>query len=92
MEPTRQSFLKALQISAVIAGALCSVDSHAIVAVVDQLSITRNGANFFSDAFDDGLEPPLGPGGATSYGVNGTIAPTAESGGRLLLDSSTGIA
>jgi hypothetical protein len=71
-----------------------SAPSHAIVIGLDQFSITRNGAAFFTDNFGDGLAPPSAPnfasGAAASYGVQGTIANNAESGGLLHLDSANG--
>jgi hypothetical protein len=80
-----------LAITAVCLAAF-SLSSRAVVASVDQIAVTRNGGSFFTDGFDDGLEPPNGPSGATTYFLQGTISPNAETGGRLLIDSSTGIA
>ena len=64
-----------------------SAPSHAIVVGLDQFSITRSGAAFFTDNFSDGIPPPSAPsfasGAAASYGVQGTIPSNAESGGLL---------
>ena len=81
-----------------VAVAACwSMASHAFVVSVDEFSVTRNGVGFFTDSFTDGNPPPSAPnflagggGGAASYNVSGTIAGSAESGGRLLLDSANG--
>lgn len=71
-----------------------SITSHALVVSIDEFTITRNGAMFFTDSFTDGNEPPSAPnfagGGAASYAVFGTIPSTAEAGGRLLLDTASG--
>src|ERR1700733_6365091 len=71
-----------------------SAPSHAIVIGLDQFSITRNGAAFFTDNFGDGIPPPSAPnfasGAAASYGIQGTIPSGAESGGLLQLDSANG--
>jgi hypothetical protein len=70
--------------------AIWTVPSEAIVVPIDQFSVTRNGVDFFTDNFSDGLEPPIGPSRTTSYGLFGSISTTAESSGQLLLDSATG--
>jgi hypothetical protein len=57
---------------------------------IDQFSVTRNGAEFFTDNFSDGVPPPSGVG-ALSYFVRGTIPAGAESNGRLLLDTANGV-
>jgi Calx-beta domain-containing protein len=58
-------------------------------ATADSLSITRNGALFFSDAFADGVAPPSAPnfanGTPASYFVRGSLA---ETNGRLALNES----
>ncbi|MEY9752606.1 Ig-like domain-containing protein [Bradyrhizobium yuanmingense] len=53
---------------------------------LDRLSISRNGQPFFTDEFDDGLAPPSGPLGASTYTVTGG---PVESGGRLHLDATS---
>jgi hypothetical protein len=79
-----------------VAGAGLSTPSHATVASIDEFTVARNGVTFFSDSFDDGLEPPSAPnfaaGGAASYILLGTIPSTAESGGLLQLDTVNGVA
>jgi hypothetical protein len=72
------------------AGILWSATSHALVVSIDQFSVTRNGAAFFTDDFTDGAPPPSGVG-TLSYFVRGTIPAGAESGGRLLLDTANGL-
>ena len=66
--------------------------SQAYPVALDRFSITRNGSLFFDDPFADGLAPPSGPAGASTYGVFGTFPPGAESGGTLTLDFRYGIA
>ena len=74
---------------AVIA-ACWSITSHAFVVSIDDFSIIRNGVGFFDDSFTDGVPPPSGPSGAATYSVFGTIPSTAESGGKLLIDTANG--
>ena len=68
--------------------------TRAIIIGIDQFSIVRDGAPFFTDNFNDGMPPPSAPnfasGLAASYAVQGTIPGNAESGGFLLLDSANG--
>jgi hypothetical protein len=75
---------------AALLGAACLAPAHATVVSVDYFSVVRNGASLFTDSFDDGVEPPSSPGGAT-YLVLGTIPDTAESGGTLQIDSANGV-
>lgn len=79
-----------------LSAAAWSDPSHATVASIDEFSVTRNGVALFSDGFNDGLEPPSAPnfagGGAANYLLLGTIPNTAESGGRLQLDTANGVA
>lgn len=78
-------------------GSLWSVSCQAIVVYIDEHSIVRNGVTIFTDSFDDGVEPPSAPHfnnppTNTPAGYTSTpFSPTAESGGRLRLDSSQGI-
>lgn len=71
-----------------------STTSHAIIVSIDQFSITRDGAAFFSDGFGNGVPPPSAPnfasGASASYGIFGTIPSGAESGGLLQLNSANG--
>src|SRR5215470_11664855 len=70
-----------------------SSPSLAIVVGLDRFSITRNGAAFFTDNFNDGIPPPsapnflFNPNIAASYGIQGTIPNGAESNGVLQFDS-----
>jgi hypothetical protein len=75
---------------AALLGAACFAPAHATVVSIDYFSVVRNGSSLFSDSFDDGIEPPSAPGGAT-YLVLGTIPSTAESGGTLQIDSANGV-
>ena len=67
-----------------------STVSEAIVVAIDDFSIVRNGTEFFSDTFADGIVPPSSPFGPTSYSLTGAFPSTAESGGKLTLDSQNG--
>lgn len=71
-----------------------SVWAGAVIVNLDQFTITKNGATFFSDSFTDGAPPPSAPnfpnGQSASYNVFGAIPSTAESGGVLQLDSANG--
>jgi hypothetical protein len=66
----------------------------ATITGIDNFTIVRNSALFFDDPFTDGLEPPSAPnfpsGIAASYAVFGTYPGTAETGGKLQLNSSFG--
>jgi hypothetical protein len=64
------------------------ISAHALVVGVDGLRVTKNGI-VFNDTFSDGVPPPSGPFGPTTYGVFGDVT-GAETGGRLFLDSSRG--
>ncbi len=55
--------------------------------LMDSFTVTRNGQPFFQDNFSDGVPPPSGPNGGTTYTGIGTASFT-ESGGRLHFDSS----
>lgn len=65
--------------------------SQAYPVALDRYSITRNGSLFFDDPFADGVAPPSGPAGASTYGVFGTLPAGAESGGTLTLDYRYGL-
>ncbi|GAX60405.1 hypothetical protein SCALIN_C11_0016 [Candidatus Scalindua japonica] len=53
-----------------------------------QVGGTLGTPNTLNDEFDDGLEPPSGPGGPGTYGVHSSFSPTAENGGLLNLSSN----
>jgi VCBS repeat-containing protein/ELWxxDGT repeat protein len=58
---------------------------------LDALRITKNGnASFFFDDFDDGVAPPDGPNGATSYALGSGIS-MPEAGSRALLADEGGV-
>jgi len=67
---------------------------HALVVDVQEFSVTRNGALWFSDSFADGNAPPNAPdfviGAPASYSVFGAIPSNSEASGRLRLDSANG--
>ena len=84
------AFKLSIAVLATAATLLGARPAQALVVPIDEFTVTRNGDVFFSDSFSDSLEPPVGPSGANNYGIVGAISNTAEAGGRLLIDSSTG--
>ena len=70
----------------------------AFTVSLDQFQVNRfdlpNNGLLFVDPFEDGVPPPSAPnfsnGNPAQYFVFGAIAPGAESGGKLALDSSIG--
>jgi hypothetical protein len=60
-----------------------------------EFKAVRNSADFFVDAFSDGLEPPSSPNfggcGTSCYSVAGSFPDGSEAGNRLRLDSANGI-
>jgi hypothetical protein len=79
--------------SLVIAGMalLSSGVCGAIEVRLDQLTIDKGGSTVFSDPFSDGIQPPNGPNGVNTYGLNAALPPNSESGGKLTLDSDNGV-
>jgi hypothetical protein len=73
-------------LSAALLSALPSI-APAIVTTIDAFGIDKNGANFFTDNFDNGTTPSQEPG---RYFVNGAFPNGAESGGVLTLNSAWG--
>lgn len=76
-----------------IAALACAAPAAALTVSIDTFTVTRGtNASFFVDGFSDGNAPPSAPnfsgGTAASYAVLGSTG--AESGGKLLLDSSLG--
>jgi len=59
---------------------------HAVVASMDTFAIDRNGSNYFTDNFNNGLTPSQ----ESRYSVFGAFPNGAESGGMLTLDSDWG--
>jgi hypothetical protein len=75
---------------------LCSPARGAeFAAFLQELSVYRNGSLLYIDSFDDGLTPPSGGvfGGtsAGTYSVNGEFSAGDEAGGRLKLDTASGV-
>jgi hypothetical protein len=63
-----------------------SPSGHAVVVNIDTFSIGKNGANFFTDSFGNGLTPSQ----EAQYSVFGAFPDGAESGGVLTLNSDWG--
>lgn len=63
---------------------------------IHEFKLTKNGAIFFNDVFNDGIEPPqappllIAPFNPVSYGVVGTYPDGSEAHGQLLLNSAFG--
>lgn len=58
--------------------------------VLDEFWIIKDNTEIFRDSFNDGLLPPSGPDGATTYSVIGGTGMTSESGGKLTMTPSLG--
>jgi hypothetical protein len=58
--------------------------------VIDEFWIVKDGAEIFRDSFNDGVLPPSGPDGATTYSVVGGAGMTGESGGKLTMTPAVG--
>jgi hypothetical protein len=74
-------------------GIACPSIGNATTVSLDEFKVIKNGnaaTPFLLDTFSDGVAPPSGPNGATTYFVSGTIPNTAETGGRLSLSSDNG--
>ncbi len=73
---------------------LSSAVSASVVTAIDDFTITRNGQDFYQDTFGDDIPSPAGgtffTGAPGTYAVLGRYPAGAESGGRLVLDSSLG--
>jgi hypothetical protein len=94
----RHSIRGALVLAAVV-GSSWALPGHAFVAYIDQFTVTKNGAAFFTDDFSNGIAPtaPTSPAG-NGFFANGTTpanysvlgSPGPESGGKLAMDSDLG--
>lgn len=77
------------------AAALAAPGAGAVTGVLHDFIVTRDGAQYFRDAFADGLAPPSAPpyiasGNPVSYYVGGSYPAGSEADGRLTLDSNQG--
>lgn len=66
------------------------VSAATFTPVLDEFWIIQNGTEIFRDSFTDGVLPPSGPDGATTYSVVGSAGMTSESGGLLTMTPSLG--
>jgi hypothetical protein len=91
MRPSKRS---AALTFAALCGSLLVSGAHAVVVDIDQFSVFRNGAEFFTDTFSDGNPPPSAPGfpigTPRQYGVFGTFTPNIEANDVLQLNSAAG--
>src|SRR5262245_11271056 len=69
-------------------GAVAPASSAALVIQLDSFYIERNGIQQTLDTFSDGVAPPNGPAGATTYSTSGTFS---EAGGRAIMNSAFGV-
>jgi hypothetical protein len=68
--------------------AFTSTVSYGFSFDVDRFTV-KSGASTFVDEFDDGVEPPSGPSGSSTYSVPvGSFSANAESGGVLNMNSN----
>jgi hypothetical protein len=58
--------------------------------VLDEFWITKNGEEIFRDSFSDGVLPPSGPDGASTYVTLGQAGMTSEAGSKLTMTPSFG--
>ena len=76
-------------------GVVSSVPAWAIVYHIDSFSEGTAAGAFFLDSFSDGIPPPSAPnfvnGTPAAYAVSGSFSPTAETGGKLAIDTSLGV-
>lgn len=68
----------------------CPSASANFAPVLDEFWIIKNGVEIFRDSFNDGVLPPSGPDGATTYSVSGPAGMTSESGGKLTMTPAVG--
>lgn len=59
-------------------------------STIDEFWVVKNGLEIFRDSFADGVLPPDGPDGDSTYGVRGQDGMTRESGGKLTMTPSLG--
>ena len=75
-------------------GLAVAMPASAVVAFVDDFSVTKNGTMVFRDTFSDGAPPPSAPdfltGGPAQYFVVGSYPSNAESAGKLRANSANG--
>jgi hypothetical protein len=64
--------------------------AQALVLNIDTFTATANNT-VIQDTFDDGIPPPGGPLGSSSYNAQGTIAAGSEAGGKLTINTANGI-
>jgi len=83
--------LVAMGIGMLIATTAGSALAIPFTPVLDEFWIVKNSAEIFRDSFNDGVLPPSGPDGATTYSVRGTDGLTSEVGGKLTLTPALGV-
>lgn len=89
---TSTTFRRLSLVAALISGAFVG-NAHAYPFVIDEFRITRNGANYWLDTFNNGLPPPSRAGVIraenVNYSVAGTMGPeTVGAPGKLTLNLS----
>lgn len=91
---TRRSLL-ATAVSALLTCGAVSVAAAPFTPTIDEFWILKGAAGaplteIFRDSFNDGVAPPSGPDGPTTYGVFGPAGITSEAAGRLTMTPSLG--
>jgi hypothetical protein len=64
--------------------------AKAFVVTLDTFTVTKNQTTV-TDTFSDGAQPPSGPFGPASYGLQGSFPAGSESAGKLTLDTTNGV-
>lgn len=93
---TLHSMLRRASLALLLAGATASATAAAaFTPTIDEFWITKGAAGaplteIFRDSFNDGVLPPSGPDGASTYNVFGAGGVTGEANGRLQMTPSLG--
>ncbi|MBA3034210.1 MAG: PEP-CTERM sorting domain-containing protein [Gammaproteobacteria bacterium] len=82
--------IAAMGTSLLLALSAGSVFAVPFTPVLDEFRITKDGREIFHDSFTDGVVPPSGPDGQTTYFGVGFAGMTSESGGSLTMTPSLG--
>ncbi len=74
--------------SSLLVDTQCLAETSTFSYDIDRFTVVSSSATFV-DEFDDGIEPPSGPSGSSTYGVLfGSFSANAESGGILNMNSN----
>jgi hypothetical protein len=67
-----------------------SASAAPFAPVLDEFWILKDGQQIFRDSFDNGVPPPTGPDGPTTYDVYGPGGITSEASGKLTMTPALG--